>query len=104
MIEQGQPEDLNWSISRNATMPHDIERRLDEFHGIGSLAGVGMMGDWYVMVPRVYSLDRIYEVHFVATHKGPVSTLVVNLREETFNRRVTRSVPLLQASRVESGD
>jgi hypothetical protein len=50
MIEQGQPDDLNWSI--------------------GSLAGAGMLGDWYVMVSRVYSLDHIYEVHFVATHKG----------------------------------
>jgi hypothetical protein len=50
-----------------------------------------MLGDWYVMASRVYSLDHIYEVHFVATHKGPVNTFVVNLLEETFNRRVTLS-------------
>lgn len=89
---QPQPrEDINWSTSRKAPTPPEIERRLEAFYDI-----LNTRGDWYVVVPRVANPDRVYEVHFFKTKKKGDSIFVVTLLEETLDRKVTRSVPLIR--------
>jgi hypothetical protein len=69
-------------------------------NGLGAgQAGDGMRGDWYVQ--GGYSPGHIYEVHFVETetrYRKDATTikLVVDLLEETLDRKVTRSVPLIE--------
>ena len=64
-------------------------------------------GDWYVNMIGVPS-KRVYEVHFVKTEKhsrnGLTTTLTVDLLEESVDRKVNRSVPLIRATRFEAGD
>jgi hypothetical protein len=107
-IQREQRQDLDWSISRNGPMPREIEREMGDFHRLGWVAGSGMLGDWYVRVPNVVNLEHIYELHFVRTEKrlphGLETTLVVNLLEETYQRKVTKSVPIISEKKIEAGD
>lgn len=66
--------------------------------GVGQ-AGDGMRGNWYVQ--GGYSPGHIYEVHFVETetrYRKDATTVkfVVDLLEETQDRKVTQSVPLIE--------
>jgi hypothetical protein len=62
----------------------------------GNRAGGYMRGDWYVWVPQVVDRpNNTYEVHFVSSHGKNCGKLVVTLLEETLDKKVTRSVPLV---------
>jgi hypothetical protein len=64
-------------------------------------AGGWTTGDWYIWVPQVVDRpNNRYEVHFVHTqtrHRGggATSKLVVDLLEETLDRKVTKTLSLV---------
>ncbi len=103
-IEREQREDIDWSISQKPSMPPAIERRLEAFHGPGSLPGSTMWGDWYEEVPRVDNTGHAYEVHFLRRQTGDTIRVVVDLLEETFTRKATRSISLIRAKLVDVKD
>src|ERR1035441_3764654 len=90
-------EDINWSISRNGTMPSVIERRIERFY-VG--ASAGMRGNWYVHVDS--APGRIYELHFVETERrdrGLDTKLNVDLLSETYDHKTLQTVPLIDFER-----
>ncbi len=99
-VKQEQREDINWPLGKVGTPP-DVERRMEAFHGMGR-AGDDMTGNWYIQVPSPEGRPgHIYKVHFVETETGSprnglAVTLVVNLFEETLDRKVTQTVPLIR--------
>lgn len=92
-IEEVQREELN--LPTSGFSPPAVEHRKDSFHRIGSRAGEGMRGDWYVEVAYGNRPKNMYEVHFVSDHGETYDNVVVTLLEETLDRKVSRSVPLV---------
>jgi hypothetical protein len=80
---------------------------MDQFNAIGSVSGAGMRGDWYVSVPRVNNRDHIYEVHYAITRTrstdGHATTVSVTPLEETLDRKITKTVPLVREKTYENG-
>jgi len=101
-IQQGQPHDIDYSISRKGPAPPEIE----DFHEIPMLLKQ-TRGDWYVNILGVPS-RRVYELHFVKTERISRNSLntrfTVDLLEEGADRKVTKSVPLVRETRFEGGD
>jgi hypothetical protein len=95
-----QRQDLNWS-GYGPTQP-EIEYEVDSLDWVGSRAGGFMRGDWYVWVPRVVGRpNNSYELHFISSHGRGYSKFVADLLEESADKKVTRSVPLV---RIEADD
>jgi len=93
-IREEQREELN--LPKSGPTPPAAEHKKDSFDWVGSRAGAHMRGDWYILVPQVvYRPNNTYEVHFVSTHGNTWDKLVVTLLEETLDKKVTRSVPLV---------
>ena len=65
---------------------------------------VGAWGDWYLGIGDVDRPDRLYELHFVRSNLKGTTKSAVTLLEETFQKKVTKSVPLVYVERDESGD
>jgi len=106
-IKLEQREDINWSISQNAAMPPAIQRRMNEFNTPGLLPGSGMRGDWYVQVPA-NNRNHVYEVHYAIaetrSRDALMTTVSVTLLEETRDRKVTKTVPLVRQRVYQRGD
>lgn len=93
-ISEEQREDLD--LPKFGPTPPAISFKKDSLEWGGNRAGGYMRGDWYVWVPQVVDRpNNTYEVHFVPTHAKNCSKLVVTLLEETLDKKVTRSVPLV---------
>jgi hypothetical protein len=103
-IHQERREDLDWSISRKLAMPSVIERRIDAFNGIGSEAGAGIRGDWYLQVNFADGPGHLYEVHFIQSVKPDNLQLEVTLLDETLSRKVVKSVLLIRRKVSFKGD
>jgi hypothetical protein len=101
-IQQGQPRDIDYSISGKAPTPPEVE----DFHQI-AMDLQQTRGDWYVNILGVRS-TRVYELHFVKTERlsrnGLTTRFTVDLLEEGSGRKVTKSVPLIRESSFEAGD
>ena len=101
-------EELLESIAPSRPTPRDVERKMERFGGIGRTAWTAV-GDWTVEVPWVDNPGRVYFVHFVHTEaivrgSGVSTRIVVTLLEETYSRRIIRSVPLIRVKSFESAD
>jgi len=93
-IHEEQREELK--LPKAGPTPPAIAYRRDSLEWGGNRAGGYMRGDWYVWVPQVVDRpNNTYEVHFVTTHDDNCGKLVVTLLEETQDKKVTRSVPLV---------
>lgn len=107
-IHEDGVEELN--VPRAGRTPPAIAHRWDSLEWQGNRAGGFARGDWYVWVPQVVDRpNNTYEVHFVRTeirHRGggATSKLVVDLLEETLDRKVTKSVPLVNIVAEDVGD
>ncbi len=88
-IDEDQREDIN--VSRRPEPP-----AVDFLEWGGNRAGGYGRGDWYEWVPQVVDRpNNTYEVHFVSTHSKNCGKLAVTLLEETLDKKVTHSVPLV---------
>lgn len=93
-IHEEQREDLK--LPNIGSTPPAIDYKRDSLEWGGNRAGGYMRGDWYVWVPQVVDRpNNTYEVHFVSTHGKHCGKLVVTLLEETLDKKVNRSVPLV---------
>src|SRR4029077_650476 len=89
-VHEDQKEDI--SVLRIGPEPP----AMDFLNWGGNTAGGYRRGDWYEWVPQVVDRpNNTYEVHFVSTHEKNCGKLVVTLLEETRDKKVTRSVPLV---------
>jgi hypothetical protein len=92
-IQEEQAEEI--PLPKSAVLPAAIVHMKDSFWQ-GNRAGLYARGDWYVGVPRVVDRpNNIYEVHFISVHARDSDELVVDLLEETLDKKVTQSVPLV---------
>jgi hypothetical protein len=92
-IHEEQPEELN--LPKAGPTPPAVVFRKGSLEWQGR-SWAGARGDWYVWVPQVVDRpNNTYEVHFVSTHGKHCGKLVVTLLEETLDKKVTRSVPLV---------
>jgi len=90
-VHEDQKEDI--SVPRIGPEPP----AMDFLNWGGNTAGGYRRGDWYEWVPQVVDRpNNTYEVHFVSTHEKNCGKLVVTLLEETRDKKVTRSVPLVR--------
>jgi hypothetical protein len=89
-IDEVQREDID--VPRNGPETPAV----DFLEWGGNRAGGYGRGDWYEWVPQVVDRpNNTYEVHFVSTHSKSCSKLGVTLLEETLDKKVTHSVPLV---------
>ncbi len=93
-IHEEQQEGLE--LPKVGAAPPAIAYKKDSLEWGGNRAGGYVSGDWYVRVPQVVDRpNNTYEVHFVSTHRKNCGKLVATLLEETLDKKVTRSVPLV---------
>jgi hypothetical protein len=93
-IHEEQREDLN--LPKTGPVPPAISFRKDSLQGGKNRAGGYARGDWYVWVSEVVDRpNNAYEVHFVSSHDNQCGSLVVTLLEESQDKKVIRSVPLV---------
>jgi len=99
-IERQKTIPINYSISQKGPTPVEIE----DFHKIQSLP----LGDWYVRIPAYRRANIAYQLHFVRTverTRDEMKTrLVIDLLEETFDRKVNKIVPLVRVENSEGGE
>jgi len=89
-IAEDQREDIN--VQRRGPEPPAV----DFLQWGGNRAGGYGKGNWYEWVPQVVDRpNNTYEVHFVSTHSKNCGKLAVTLLEETLDKKVTHSVPLV---------
>ncbi len=92
-IREEEPEDLN--LPKTGPTPPAVVFRKDSLEWQGR-PWARARGDWYVSVPNVVDRPyKIYEVHFVSAHGNTWDKLDVTLLEETIDKKITRSVPLV---------
>jgi len=99
-IEREKPIPINYSISGKGPMPIEIE----DFHKIQAR----QLGDWYVGIPAYPKVNTAYELHYVSTlersSEALKTKLVVDLLEETLDRTVTKTMPLVRVENSEGGE
>jgi len=82
--------------------PPEAERAEDAFDSVGSRSGIGIWGDWSVIVLRTNNIHHTYEVHYIRTKKPSGQALEitdsVSLVEETLDGRITQTVPLVRVT------
>jgi hypothetical protein len=92
-IQEEQPEEI--PLPKSGLLPAAIVHMKDSFWQ-RNRAGLYTRGDWYVWVPQVVDRpNNIYEVHFISVHAKGSDKLVVDLLEETLDKKITQSVPLV---------
>ena len=91
---------IAYSISQKGPLPSEIE----DFHKVQLLP----LGDWYASVPAYPRFNVMYELHFTRTQqrsaKALTTKLSVDLVDETLDRRVNKTVPLIRYDRIEYAD
>lgn len=90
-IKQEPREDIEWSGS--GPEPSAVERRIEGFD-TNPASGFGMTGDWYVGVGG--NRDHMYELHCVSSRARGERKFSVDLLDETYDRKVLRSIPLIR--------
>lgn len=100
------------TIQREKVIPIDYSksgkgpefRLVEDFHKIQSLP----LGDWYVSVPAFPRFNIQYELHFTRSEQhsanGLTTTLVVDLLEESLDRKVSKVVPLIKEENFEAAE
>jgi hypothetical protein len=97
-IREEQPEEI--PLPKSGQWPAALVHLKDSFWQ-GNRADLHTRGDWYVSVPQVVGRpNNIYEVHFVSVHAKDSDKLIVDLLEETLDKNVTQSVPLVHIERA----
>jgi hypothetical protein len=88
---------VKYSISGKGPMPVEIQ----DFYKVQLLP----FGDWRISVPAFPRFNTMYELHFTRVqkrvHEGLTTTLVVDLLEETLDRQISASVPLIDYQHTE---
>jgi len=93
---------IDYKSGHSSKLLYNVQRRgpeppaVDFLQWGGNRAGGYGKGNWYEWVPQVVDRpNNTYEVHFVSTHSKNCGKLAVTLLEETLDKKVTHSVPLV---------
>lgn len=95
-IERQKPIPIDYAISEKGPTPIEIE----DFHKVMALP----LGNWYVQVPGAARPNKVYELHFIRSTEQLRSSFVIDLVEETSDKRVIKSVPLVRVENSEGGE